>query len=458
MPGSRRVPFFAYAFLFLFLPAGDVMRGAFKGEHGGVTLGNLRQILNHPYIDAYKTSIEVSLVTALDRRLRRPRDRLRSAPRRHAPLGPLGAHDVLRRGGELRRHPARIRVHRHDRHRSAIATTFMKNQLGIDIYAHGFTLFSKTGVEIVYLYFQLPLMILVIAPAIDGLRREWREAASNLGASSWQYWRYVGLPVLVPSLLGAIILLFGNSFAAYATAYSLTSRRSEPRADRHRRVLHRQRVEESASRTGARVRDVPRSRADDGRLYPVAATRRAVGEMRRAAAWRRRRTSGCSSGRLYFFIPLLATSLFGLKRSDGQVLHGSRATRWVIHDGDFWHTLKISLLLALETIVISLLLFVPTIYWVHLKLPRLRPVIAFLALIPFVVPPIVMVVGLLSVYKGSPQWFYGKPWGFLVAAYVILAFPYMFFSLDAGFRRSTCTRSPRRRRAWARAGEGRSSG
>ncbi len=73
------------------------------------------------------------------------------------------------------------------------------------------------------MYFQLPLMILVIAPAIDGLRREWREAASNLGASSWQFWRYVGLPVLMPSLLGAIILLFGNAFAAYATAYSLTS-------------------------------------------------------------------------------------------------------------------------------------------------------------------------------------------------------------------------------------------
>jgi len=71
---------------------------------------------------------------------------------------------------------------------------------------------------------------------------------------------------------------------------------------------------------------------------------------------------------------------------------------------------------------------------VHLKLPRLRPVISFLALIPFVVPPIILVVGLLDLYRGSPPWFYQQPWGFLVAAYVILAFPYMFFSLDAGFR------------------------
>jgi putative spermidine/putrescine transport system permease protein len=103
-----------------------------------------------------------------------------------------------------------------------IATRFMVDHLGLNVW-QGYELFTKTGVEIVYLYFQLPLMILVIAPAIDGLRREWREAASNLGASSWQFWRYVGLPVLMPSILGAVILLFGNAFAAYATAYSLTS-------------------------------------------------------------------------------------------------------------------------------------------------------------------------------------------------------------------------------------------
>ena len=106
----------------------------------------------------------------------------------------------------------------------------------------------------------------------------------------------------------------------------------------------------------------------------------------------------------------------------------------MLHNGDFWHTIKTSFLLALETIFISLLLFVPTIYWVHLKLPRLRPVIAFLALIPFVVPPIVMVVGLLRTFSWTPHWYYGTPWGFLASAYVILAFPYMFFSLDAGFR------------------------
>jgi putative spermidine/putrescine transport system permease protein len=139
-------------------------------------------------------------------------------------------------------------------------------------------------------------------------------------------------------------------------------------------------------------------------------------------------------GFLYFFIPLLATLLFSLKSNSTGKCCTAANYSWVIHNGEFWHSLRISFLLALETIVISLLLFVPTIYWVHLKVPRLRPVIAFLALIPFVVPPIVMVVGLLRVYKGAPDWFYARPWGFLTAAYVILAFPYMYFSLDAGFR------------------------
>ena len=136
----------------------------------------------------------------------------------------------------------------------------------------------------------------------------------------------------------------------------------------------------------------------------------------------------------YFIIPLFATLLISLRSTQtGKCCVGANFG-FVLHNGDFWHTLKLSGLLALETITISLLIFVPTIYLVHLKLPRLRPVIAFMALIPFIVPPIVMVVGLLRTFKGTPDWFYQKPYGFLAASYVILAFPYMFFSLDAGFR------------------------
>jgi putative spermidine/putrescine transport system permease protein len=137
---------------------------------------------------------------------------------------------------------------------------------------------------------------------------------------------------------------------------------------------------------------------------------------------------------IYFFVPLISTLFFSLKSNQTGKCCVIANYSWVVHNHDFWQTLKISFLLSLETIAISLVLFVPTIYWVHLKLPKLRPVIAFLALIPFVVPPIVMVVGLLRFFKGTPDWFYAQPWGFLAGAYVILAFPYMFFSLDAGFR------------------------
>jgi putative spermidine/putrescine transport system permease protein len=211
-----------YTILFLFVPAGSVMAGSFKGAHGGWTIDNIRLLFHHPYIDAYKTSIEVSGITALiggfvglaiayaairDGTPRWIRSVLTTFSGVAANFGgiPLAFAFIATLGN------------------IGILTTFLRSQLHIDIYQHNFTLFSKLGVEIVYMYFQLPLMILVIAPAIDGLRREWREAASNLGAASWQFWRYVGLPVLMPSILGAIILLFGNAFAAYATAYSLTS-------------------------------------------------------------------------------------------------------------------------------------------------------------------------------------------------------------------------------------------
>jgi putative spermidine/putrescine transport system permease protein len=99
---------------------------------------------------------------------------------------------------------------------------------------------------------------------------------------------------------------------------------------------------------------------------------------------------------LYFLVPLVATALFSLKSNATGKCCTLDSYDWVIHQHAFWHTLRTSFLLAVETIVVCLVLFVPTIYLVHLKLPKLRPLIAFLALIPFVVPPIVMVVGASS--------------------------------------------------------------
>jgi putative spermidine/putrescine transport system permease protein len=217
-----KLPFFAYTIAFLFVPAGAVLLGAFQDKADHATLANIRLLFHHPYIDAYKTSIEISLTTALlgglgglfiayaairDGTPRWIRSGLTTFSGVAANFGgvPL-AFAFIATIGPL-----------------GVVTVFLRDHLHYDLTLHGITLFSKWGVELAYMYFQFPLMILVIAPAIDGLRREWREAASNLGASQWQFWRYVGVPVLMPSLLGAIILLFGNAFAAYATAYSLTA-------------------------------------------------------------------------------------------------------------------------------------------------------------------------------------------------------------------------------------------
>lgn len=100
-----------------------------------------------------------------------------------------------------------------------VITALLQDTLGIGL--GGFSLYSMTGLALVYLYFLIPLMVLTIIPALEALRPQWREAADNLGATGWQYWRYVGGPVLLPPVLGATMLLFASSFAAYATAKAL---------------------------------------------------------------------------------------------------------------------------------------------------------------------------------------------------------------------------------------------
>ncbi len=215
------MPFFAYATAFLLLPSGVVLVGAFKSDKGKFTFDNLSTVVHTPeYVRAFKTSIEISLVTAII----------------GGTLGLLLAYAAVRNGTPRWIRPLLTTFSGVAANFAGIPLAFafiatlgftgivtklLNDHLGVNLYRHGFTLFSFWGVALVYLYFQIPLMILVIAPAIDGLRTEWREASSNLGASSFQYWRHIGFPVLLPSVLGATILLFGNSFAAYATASQL---------------------------------------------------------------------------------------------------------------------------------------------------------------------------------------------------------------------------------------------
>jgi putative spermidine/putrescine transport system permease protein len=191
--------------------------------HGGWTFSNVDALFHQPYIGAYRKSIEVSAVTAAlggFLGVGIAYSAIREGTPRWIRSGLTTFSGVAANFGGIPLAMAFVAT----LGTIGIATKFMKDYLGLDIYGSGtFTLFSTTGVEVVYLYFQIPLMLLVIAPAIDGLKKEWSEAAANLGASRFQYWRHVGIPVLMPSILGTLILLFGNAFAAYATAYSLTA-------------------------------------------------------------------------------------------------------------------------------------------------------------------------------------------------------------------------------------------
>jgi putative spermidine/putrescine transport system permease protein len=108
---------------------------------------------------------------------------------------------------------------------NGVLTLWVQEHLGWNLAGSGW-LYGLPGLVLVYTYFQIPLMVIVFLPALEGLREQWREAAVSLGASTWQYWRQVAVPLLTPAFLGAVLLLFANAFAAYATAAALVSQGS----------------------------------------------------------------------------------------------------------------------------------------------------------------------------------------------------------------------------------------
>ena len=163
---------------------------------------------------------------------------------------------------------------------TGLATLWLRG-LGLDLYAAGFRIDSLTGLGLTYVYFQVPLMVILVTPALEGLLPQWREAAENLGASAWEYWRHVALPVLAPAVGGATLVLFGNAFAAYATALALTSGSIPlvPTAIAHGPVGQRDR-RTAERRAGAGPGDGRRHRGRDGRLPAAAAAGRPVGPVR----------------------------------------------------------------------------------------------------------------------------------------------------------------------------------
>jgi putative spermidine/putrescine transport system permease protein len=214
-------PFLLFALMFLILPTSYLVAGAFQDAEGNFTLANLANLFQPSIVAAYWISIKVSAASALGGaligfflawaitvgglpRLFRPvvttfsgvASNFAGLPLAFAFLATLG--------------------------RTGLVTVLLVKFFDFNIYSTGFNLLSFWGLVLTYLYFQIPLMVLILTPAFDGLKKEWREASANLGASAWQYWRYVALPVLWPSILGTTLLLFANAFGAVATAYGLT--------------------------------------------------------------------------------------------------------------------------------------------------------------------------------------------------------------------------------------------
>lgn len=215
------LPFAVYTVLLLGWPLWDVAVGAFETPKGQFTLGNLSLAANGVYRQGFLSSLYLSLITSVVpgvigffvayaiyttphatwlRRL------VLTASSVFANFGgiPLAFLFISSLGS------------------TGLATQLLAH-LGFNLYNHGFSLYGFGGVALVYLYFQIPLMVVVVTPALSALRPQWREASAGLGAGGFAFWRFVGGPVLLPPVLGAVLLLFGGAMSAYATADALTS-------------------------------------------------------------------------------------------------------------------------------------------------------------------------------------------------------------------------------------------
>jgi putative spermidine/putrescine transport system permease protein len=213
------VPFLAYVAVFLLLPTAIITVGAFLKGDGSATLSNF-QDLSRPYVvSATINSIFLSALTAIV----------------GAFFGGLLAYAISigNPSGMLRRIVVSASGVLAQFGGVTLAFAFLASigpagivyvlakQHGLDFYAGGFWIYDLRGLQLVYLYFQIPLMVLVFLPAVDGIKPQWREAAESLGGNTWHYWRYVAGPLLAPAFLGCTLLLFANSFSAYATANAL---------------------------------------------------------------------------------------------------------------------------------------------------------------------------------------------------------------------------------------------
>jgi putative spermidine/putrescine transport system permease protein len=216
-------PFLAYVTLFLLLPTGIVVIGAFQEGDGAWTLGNIGAVLEtENFREAFVRSIVLSAQTAIAGAVLGGLFAWAVAISDSGSLlrrNVIAACGVLAQFGGVMLAFAFLATFGFN----GLATMLLRDLTGVDVLGRGTWIYGMTGLAVVYTFFQIPLMVIIFLPALDGLRKEWQEASSSLGGTGWHYWRHVGGPILAPSFLGALLLLFANAFSAYATAAALVS-------------------------------------------------------------------------------------------------------------------------------------------------------------------------------------------------------------------------------------------
>ena len=215
------LPFLLFLALFLLLPTYGVVRKAFIANDGTFTWTGISDAITKESA-AFKTSLKVSIVTALLGvvlgTLLAYAAATATRPKWLRSLVSAFSGVAANMGGIVLAFAFFTLLGR-----QGLGTKMLGNA-GYNLYdSDWFDLTGFWGWSVVYMYFQVPLMVLVTLPAIDGLQTSWREASANLGGTTWTYWRRVGLPVLAPSMLGGFLLLFANAFSAFATAYALNT-------------------------------------------------------------------------------------------------------------------------------------------------------------------------------------------------------------------------------------------
>lgn len=211
------VPFLVFEFAFEVIPLLSLVKSAFISG-GNLSLANFERMTQPAMLAPFGNSIGLSFATALAGTVAGAAVAQIIATSRSARVkhGLTALADVTANfGGAPLAFAFVITLG------STGVVTLLLKTIGIDLYP-GFRIYSLGGLAIAYLYFQIPLAILLLIPSFQGLRKEWAEAAASLGAGTLRYWLMVALPVLRPALVSCFFLLFANAFGAYATAWTLT--------------------------------------------------------------------------------------------------------------------------------------------------------------------------------------------------------------------------------------------